>query len=185
MLAPEVASAILASSKVDATNASQKAESRMPSIDQFAEFAGNHTILSTALIGSFMLLIFTEVQRKTRALSDIGPQAVVALMNANATVIDMRPAEQFRKGHLTGAKNFEGAKLSADDPRLQSLKEQTIVVVCDVGMSAARTAVALRKAGFENAFSLKGGITAWQQENLPLIANRKEKGAKGKGKKKS
>lgn len=154
----------------------------MPSVEQLAEFAGNHNILSIALIGSFMLLIFSEFQRKSRALSDVPPATIIALMNSNATVLDLRSAEQFKRGHLTGARNMEG-DVSPEDARIVSLKEQTLVVVCDTGMVSARTAAKLRKAGFDNTFSLKGGLAAWQQGNLPLVSERKEKNKKKGGKK--
>ncbi len=158
----------------------------MPSVEQLAEFAGNHAILSTALIGSFMLLVFSEFQRKSRALSDVPSETVIALMNSNATVLDLRSAEQFRKGHLTGARNLEG-DVTADDSRIAAMKDKTLVIVCDTGMVSARTAAKLRKAGFDNTFSLKGGLAAWQQSNLPLVSDRKDKqgkkgGKKGKGK---
>ena len=34
---------------------------------------------------------------------------------------------------------------------------------------AGRAAVALRKAGFDKVFSLKGGLNGWRAENLPLV----------------
>lgn len=157
----------------------------MPSIEQFAEFSGNHVLLTTALLGSFMLLIFSEFQRKSRALSDVSAQTVIGLMNSDAVVIDTRSVEQFKKGHLVGARNFPGKDLAADDARLQSIKESPIVIVCDTGMQGARIAAALRKNGIEQAFSLKGGVAAWQQENLPLVAERKEKKDKKKSKRKN
>ena len=42
-----------------------------------------------------------------------------------------------------------------------------MIVVCDSNRSG-RAATALRKQGFEQVFTLSGGIGAWRQAGLPL-----------------
>ena len=155
----------------------------MPPIEQFAEFAGNHVLLTTGLIGSLMLLIFTEIQRKTRALTDVPPQTAVALMNNDAKVIDVRSAERFKAGHLVGAENLDASALAPDSAKLKALAGKPVLIVCDNGINSGKLAASLRKAGAETVFSLKGGLAAWRQENLPLIAPRKEKLSKAERKK--
>jgi rhodanese-related sulfurtransferase len=44
-----------------------------------------------------------------------------------------------------------------------------VLTVCDNGTAASRAANALRKAGFESVFSLKGGLGAWRADNLPVV----------------
>ncbi|MDH4073129.1 MAG: rhodanese-like domain-containing protein [Gammaproteobacteria bacterium] len=53
-----------------------------------------------------------------------------------------------------------------------------MLTVCDAGLSSSRAASSLRKLGFESVYSLKGGITAWTQANLPLVTGKKTKGRK-------
>jgi rhodanese-related sulfurtransferase len=43
------------------------------------------------------------------------------------------------------------------------------LLVCDNGARSAECAAKLRKDGIENVYSLKGGVSAWQQENLPIV----------------
>ena len=43
-----------------------------------------------------------------------------------------------------------------------------MIVVCDDGNRSGRAATALRKHGFEQVFTLSGGIGAWRQAGLPL-----------------
>jgi rhodanese-related sulfurtransferase len=52
---------------------------------------------------------------------------------------------------------------------IRKQKSKVLLVVCDTGTSSGRAAGTLRKAGFENAFSLKGGLNAWRTENLPVV----------------
>jgi rhodanese-related sulfurtransferase len=44
-----------------------------------------------------------------------------------------------------------------------------VIVVCDNGVASGRCSDGLRSAGFESAYSLRGGLAAWQQENLPVV----------------
>jgi rhodanese-related sulfurtransferase len=44
-----------------------------------------------------------------------------------------------------------------------------LLTVCDTGPVAKRAADALRKAGYESAYSIQGGLTAWRTDNLPLV----------------
>ena len=46
------------------------------------------------------------------------------------------------------------------------------MLVCDNGSASGRLAQELRKKGSEQVFSLKGGLSAWQRDNLPVIVGR-------------
>lgn len=155
----------------------------MPPFEQFVEFANNHALLSVGVVGSALLLIFTEIQKKARAISDISPQAAVAIMNQKAKVLDLRSPELFQRGHLVGAKNVLPSDLSPDSAAVSNLGDQPVLFVCDTGMQSSKLAATLRKKAGLNSFSLKGGLSAWQQENLPLVGGKKEKLPKSKRKK--
>ncbi len=155
----------------------------MPSFEQFVEFANNHPLLSVGVIGSALLLIFTEIQKKARAISDISPQTAVAIMNQKAKVLDLRTPEVFQRGHLVGAKNVLPSDVSAGSAAVSGLGEQPVLFVCDTGMQSSKLAATLRKSAGLNSFSLKGGVAAWQAENLPLVGGKKEKLPKSKRKK--
>ena len=69
-------------------------------MDTYLEFASNHVILVTALMGSLFLLIFTELRRKAGGITNIEPQAAVSLINADAVVVDLRIPVLDRADHL-------------------------------------------------------------------------------------
>lgn len=144
-------------------------------MDTYLEFAANHTLLVSALIFSFFLVIFTELRRKSQGLTNVEPQDAVKLINGDAIVIDVRNPEAFARGHIVNAKNIPFDEFSASDEKIRKLAKHPIVTVCDAGMTASRAAAALRKAGIESVYSLKGGIGAWTQANLPLVSNKKTK----------
>jgi rhodanese-related sulfurtransferase len=144
-------------------------------MEQYLEFTSNHPILISALLFSFFLLVFTELRRKSRGLTNVEPQAAVALINADATIIDLRSAEAFSRGHIVNATNIPLEELDASGDRLKKLGSKPILTVCDAGVSSNRAVDTLKKSGFDSVYSLKGGITAWTQANLPLVTGKKTK----------
>lgn len=152
-------------------------------MNTYLEFASNHVLLVSALMFSLFLLLFTELRRKSHGLTSVDPLAAVKLINADATIIDLRSADAFARGHIVNAKNIPFDELSANEDKIGKMKAGTILAVCDAGMSATRAVDQLRKSGMENIYGLKGGIAAWTEASLPLVTAKKTQ-AKNKGKKK-
>lgn len=144
-------------------------------MDMYLEFAANHTLLVTALLFSFFLLIFTELRRQATGMTDVEPQAAVKLINADAVVLDLRSADSFALGHIVNAKNIPFDELEASQDKIDKLKSKPILAVCNAGVTSTRAVKSLRKAGVENVYGLKGGISAWTQASLPLVTAKKAK----------
>jgi len=132
-------------------------------------------LLVSALVFSFFVLIFTELQRKARGLTNLEPQDAVRLINNDAVVIDLRSPEAFARGHIVNARNVPSEELAANNDKITKYAKKTIVAVCDAGMTSSKLVDSLRKTGIENIFGLKGGINAWTQANLPLVTGKKTK----------
>ncbi len=141
----------------------------------FLEFAANHTLLVTALLFSFFLLIFTELRRQAGGMTNLEPQAAVKLINADALVLDVRSADSFALGHIVNAKNIPFDELEANKDKIEKYKSRPIIAVCNAGVTSTKVVNSLRKSGAENVYGLKGGITAWTQANLPLVTAKKTK----------
>jgi len=141
----------------------------------FLEFAANHTLLVTALLFSFFLLIFTELRRQAGGMTNVEPQAAVKLINADALVLDVRSADSFALGHIVNAKNIPFDELEANKDKIEKYKSRPIIAVCNAGVTSTKVVNSLRKSGAENVYGLKGGITAWTQANLPLVTAKKTK----------
>lgn len=144
----------------------------------YLEFIGNHLVLVTALMASFFLLVFTELKRKAMGITNLDPQDAVKLINADAAVIDLRPAEAFARGHIVGARNIPHDELDDELEKLKRFKSKPIVAVCDAGMTSAKIVTRLRREGIDNAYGIKGGINAWTEASLPLVASKKTKSKK-------
>lgn len=148
-------------------------------MDRILEFSGNHMLLVLALMISFFVLIFSELRRKASGLVAIAPGEAVALINNDATILDLRNAEAFARGHIVNAKNIPFDEF---DSKKDSLSKSTpVVAVCDTGINSNKVVALLRQSGFESAYGLKGGMGAWGQAGLPVVTAKK---TRSKGKKK-
>ncbi len=141
----------------------------------YLEFANNNPLLVSALVFSFLVLVYTELQRKARGLTNVEPQEAVKLINADAVVIDLRSAEAFARGHIVNARNVPFEDLPANKDKITRYAKKPIVTVCEAGLTSRKVVDSLRKSGIENVYGLKGGINAWTQANLPLVTGKKTK----------
>lgn len=80
-------------------------------------------------------------------------------------IIDVRPADQYTKGHLPGAVNIPIKEIGQRFDEIP--QNQPVLVICSTGQSAAQTAGILNIAGIE-ANSLSGGFKAWETAGLPI-----------------
>lgn len=142
-------------------------------MDTYLEFAGNHPLLLGALLLSFFLLVFTELRRQTAGLINVEPPEAVKLINAGSTVIDLRTAEAFARGHIVNAKNIPFDELKANTAKIEKLK--SIIAVCESGVTSVKAVDFLRKHGLESVYGLKGGMSAWSKASLPVVTTRKKK----------
>jgi rhodanese-related sulfurtransferase len=147
-------------------------------MDKLLEFTGNHTLLVLALMVSFFIVVFTELRRKASGLVNIEPIAAVQLINNDATVIDLRSVDAFSRGHIVGARNIPSDELDAKMNKLDALKSKPIVAVCDAGTTSTKAVNALREAGFESVYGLKGGMAGWGMAGLPVVTGKKTKAKK-------
>ena len=144
-------------------------------MDRILEFVSNNLLLSTALVISFFLVIFSELRRKASGLINIEPADAVKLINNDALVVDIRSADAYGRGHIVNARNIPSDELQSKLDSLEKYKSKPIVAVCDAGISSTRVVNTLRQNGFESAYGLKGGMTGWSQAGLPVVTGKKTK----------
>jgi rhodanese-related sulfurtransferase len=134
---------------------------------QLMEFAGNHPFLVSALLALTVLVIFNETRLRAGGAS-VSPADAVKLINNGAIVIDVRPEGQYKQGHIVNARNMALAELSQKEGALDKLRDKTVLVCCDTGVSSAKAARLLREKGVERVANIHGGLVAWQRDSLPL-----------------
>lgn len=80
-------------------------------------------------------------------------------------VIDVRRPDEYKTGHIVGAKLIPLNELNSHMKDLPRNRE--IICVCASGNRSSSATRMLVKAGF-NAVNMKGGMNSWRQANLPV-----------------
>lgn len=142
-------------------------------IAELADFAGRNMILSLALAGLTVAIVWNEIAGRSGGFRRVNPAQLTGMINRDdALVVDLRPAGDFAKGHIAGARNVQMSQFDPENRQLAPARELPVVLVCNVGQTAATAARRLRKAGFSRVSVLEGGIQAWQGADLPLVKGR-------------
>jgi rhodanese-related sulfurtransferase len=136
---------------------------------QLVEFAGNHVWLVTGLVLAWSAVLFYELRLRTQGATHVSAADAVRLINKGALVIDVRKPEEYQAGHIVNARNVPVDRVQQGDDAIAKKKDKILLAVCADGATSGRAAGHLRKAGYENAFSLKGGLAGWRADNLPLV----------------
>ena len=132
---------------------------------QFLVDKNNIFIVAVALVAGVMLAV--PALRKGRSGSGISTSEAIQMVNQRQAVwVDVRPAEQFRAGHIAQARSLPAAELEQKAGTLP--KNKPLVVVCDTGREAGRVASRLRSQGFAEVAVMEGGMRSWASAGLPV-----------------
>lgn len=137
------------------------------SLLKFLTEPGNMLLVAAALV-SGGLLIWPLMRGGSGGASVSTLQATLLMNQQNALVLDVRDAAEYGKGHVLNARNIALGELEARAVEIEKHKAKPVIVVCDTGNRSGKAAATLRKQGFEQVFTLNGGIGAWRQAGLPL-----------------
>ncbi|HJV53617.1 MAG TPA: rhodanese-like domain-containing protein [Noviherbaspirillum sp.] len=126
----------------------------------------NIWLIALALV-SGGALAWPNLQRRGARVSPL--QATQLINQGKAVILDIREPGEFAAGHLRDARNVPFKELGSRIGELDKFKAKTAIVVCQRGVTAAKAVSQLKKAGFNEAVTLDGGIAAWQAQSLPLV----------------
>jgi hydroxyacylglutathione hydrolase/adenylyltransferase/sulfurtransferase len=98
---------------------------------------------------------------------DLAPEDVRRRHEAgDIALVDVREPYERDAGHIDGSRHIALGALASE---AQSLDPQRpVVFYCRVGGRSRMAAMAFRRAGFD-AYSMDGGLVAWDAQNLPLV----------------
>lgn len=79
------------------------------------------------------------------------------------TVIDVRTAGVFAKGHISGAINIDLLDVDFTQKIVKHLKDRPILVYSQEGVKSQEATHLMETAGFKKIFNLEGGYDAWKK----------------------
>jgi rhodanese-related sulfurtransferase len=124
----------------------------------------NIWLIALALVSGGALLLPT-LQRGGARVSLL--QATQMLNQGKSVVLDIRDQADFAAGHIRDARHIPLKELKSRISELDKFKSKSVIVVCSSGAQSARAASQLKSAGFNEVYSLDGGLAAWRAQGLP------------------
>jgi sulfur-carrier protein adenylyltransferase/sulfurtransferase len=95
---------------------------------------------------------------------EVSPEKTALLLDSREKplLVDVREPDEWAEGVIPGALLLSLGTLESHLSEIP--KGRAILVYCQMGLRSARAVEILRKHGYDNAFSMKGGIAAWTGE---------------------
>jgi rhodanese-related sulfurtransferase len=103
-----------------------------------------------------------------RNIQEISPQETAgALKRGDTLLIDVRDPDEWREGHIPGAKNLSRGTVELEIEEAAPDLSTPIITHCGGGGRSALAAESLQRMGYSNVKSMAGGFKAWKAAGLP------------------
>jgi rhodanese-related sulfurtransferase len=86
----------------------------------------------------------------------------------NPQIVDVRTPEEFVSGHLDNAININWKESNFENEINKLNKTAPVFLYCKGGRRSSKAASKLEEMGFTTIYDMEGGITSWNENNLPL-----------------
>ncbi len=111
-----------------------------------------------------------EVGTQTQ-IEEIEPfEAAEEIEGGDVVLIDTREPHEYREAHLEGAKLVPPGLLVGEIASGAPDRSARTILYCRSGNRSAIAAAQLQELGYEDVASMAGGILAWQEQGLPVLA---------------
>jgi molybdopterin/thiamine biosynthesis adenylyltransferase/rhodanese-related sulfurtransferase len=98
---------------------------------------------------------------------EITPEEAQQLIDRGAALLDTREQHEWRAGHLNGATLLPPVEVTARVEDIVPDKSKPVVIYCAAGARSMRAAFQLASMGYQEVYSVAGGIGRWKAESRP------------------
>ena len=139
------------------------------------DFVAEQWILVSLLLALISAFVVVEGKKGGKTVSY---HEVTRLLNGDeAVLLDVRDVSDYKAGHVTGAINIPHASVATRVTELDKYKAKQIIVADKMGQHAGHVGKALNEKGFDTV-RLKGGMSEWLAQNLPVVKAEKARSGK-------
>lgn len=125
--------------------------------------------MKNVLLTTLLLLLPTLMLAADPAKHVKADEAAKIIADGKVAVIDVRTPDEFKDGHIQGAKNIDimGNDFEAQLGKLD--KTQPTLVHCQAGGRSTRALKVFEKLGFTNLIHLDEGFGGWEAAGKPVV----------------
>src|SRR3954470_8467015 len=88
--------------------------------------------------------------------------------DAKVTVLDVRTPDEFKQGHIAGAKNIDFTENDFEKKVGELDKSKPFLVHCGSGRRSTSSLEIFKKLGFQSIYHLDGGLKSWEAAGKPV-----------------
>ena len=101
---------------------------------------------------------------------EINVELAFQMQSQGDAIIDVREQHEWEMGHATGAMHFPKSQMTKFKEQYTDF-DRTLIIMCQRGIRSKTVADYLVDLGYTDIYSVKGGLTAWEDAKLPVIAD--------------
>ena len=120
------------------------------------------------LLTSILLLIPVLAFADDKAKHVKADEAAKIIAEGKTVVVDVRTADEFKDGHIKGAKNIDILSDDFESQLAKLDKTQPTLVHCQAGGRSMRALKVFEKLGFEHLIHLDEGFGGWEAAGKPV-----------------
>src|SRR6187397_1585168 len=98
------------------------------------------------------------------SLREISPDEAQKLIDGGAALLDTREEHEWRAGYLAGATLLPPIQVADGVEQVVPDKAKPVVIYCAAGARSMRAAIQLAQMGYQEVYSVAGGIGRWKAE---------------------
>ena len=121
------------------------------------------------LRATLLLLIPTLMLAADPAKHVKADEAAKIIADGKVAVIDVRTPDEFKDGHIKGAKNIDIMSKDFETQLGKLDKTQPTLVHCQAGGRSTRALPIFEKLGFTNLIHLDDGFGGWEAAGKPVV----------------
>jgi len=114
-------------------------------------------IIGAALLGLVIYFLISSFRLK-KAVSGLTQEQFIEGYR-KAQLVDVREPKEFEGGHILGARNIPSSQMRQ---RFKDIRpDKPVYLYCQNSARSARTALFLKKKGYNQIYQLQGGFRQW------------------------
>lgn len=110
------------------------------------------------ILGVIVVYVLVNTLRLKKAVTNLTQEQFIQGYR-KAQLIDVREVKEFEAGHILGARNIPSTQLRQRYKEVRS--DLPVYLYCQNSGRSARTALFLKKKGYNQVYQLQGGFKTW------------------------